>query len=728
MSRQHEYPTVLLAKGIISPELHYGVFARNWWFQKASKNKQTRFAQQLIIPYRLHMRVSCELNGENFIISIVQNTTSPFEPGFVCTCNETSTEISASASTAITTLYQKIFGKKTEYSGPVIMGFYNDQIIEKLMQDITFFPIYLKIQSFLVVVSNIGYSKNNGCCGAGNGFTSSLLTKFQGKYSFISQQIKNNTCILRIYHGSKIVAQYEDKTPTGVWKKCGINKKFDGNDLFGITHPTIQAILQNPPQNKILRICMPDEWNNFEILQKAFDRHIKPRKIGTTVLLNWQSFFIDWLSQESTIIQIPKTLQNIYPVDYQLQHKELCAWKAMLIACGCTNVTPFEKKKSDIEFWSRALDPTADKETLLNLYNAGLICLGNNSPIIIDKSIDFWKSFKCALDNNKRGIDGKIRILSIIAEKFRYDDLRENLRVGSSSINLACKHARINGPGAPAIVKPKRKICRMSEIKEREFQLFFQDKSNVTMSSYKVDPKTNLPILYLQDQKKALWTKFEEIYPNGMKKTSFMARLADCSHLKYREDLGGLCLICNDYGFEAFQNLIAIARSTFNDKKVLDGVISRIEKLRMHMKRNFERKLVINQNGTVSHDECINHCLLYAFGECNYYHTSRCADCDELFVFFDFLNTCVSSEQKTNLDQIKEQLKYYLSHQARKVYLNTQFKSSLAQLDEDGAIIVADYKMRILPKSARETKEQFFGKRGWTLHTILIFTKKMEQN
>ena len=32
--------------------------------------------------------------------------------------------------------------------------------------------------------------------------------------------------------------------------------------------------------------------------------------------------------------------------------------------------------------------------------------------------------------------------------------------------------------------------------------------------------------------------------------------------------------------------------------------------------------------------------------------------------------------------------------------------------------------MRILPKSAHETKEQFFGKRGWTLHTILIFTKK----
>ncbi|UZO24704.1 uncharacterized protein OCT59_016999 [Rhizophagus irregularis] len=233
----------------------------------------------------------------------------------------------------------------------------------------------------------------------------------------------------------------------------------------------------------------------------------------------------------------------------------------------------------------------------------------------------------------------------------------------------------------------------MSEIKEREFELFFQNKSNVTMSSYKVDSKTNLPILYLQDQKEALWTKFEETYPNGMKKTSFMARLANCSHIKYREDLGGLCLICNDYGFEAFQDLIAIARSTFNDKKRLDGIINRIENLRRHMKRNFERELVINQDGTVSHDECINHCLLYAFGECKYYHTSRCTECDEFFEFFNFLNTHVSSEQKINLDQIKEKLKYYLSHQVRKVYLNAQFKSSLAQLDKDGAIIVVDYKM-----------------------------------
>ncbi|RIA84663.1 hypothetical protein C1645_831919, partial [Glomus cerebriforme] len=388
-------------------------------------------------------------------------------------------------------------------------------------------------------------------------------------------------------------AQFEDETPTDVWKKSGINKKFDGIDLFGITHSSVQTILQNPPKNNILHVPM------LHLLKRS--------------------------------------------------------------------------KKSNIEFWSRATDPSADKETLLNLYNAGLIYLKNNSSIIIDRSIKFWESFKCALDNNKHGIDGKIRILSIIAENFRYDELREKLQFSSfpfasdqvlfspNTINSACKYARLNGPGVMAIVKLKRKIHHMSEIKEREFELFFQDK-------------------------KALWTKFEETYPNEMKKTSFMIRLADCSHIKYWEDLGGLCLICNDYRFEAFQDLIAIARSTFNDKKRLDGVI-----------------------------------------KCKYHHTSHCTEYDEFFEFFNFLNIYVSSEQKVNLDQIKEKLKYYLSHQVWKVYLNTQFKLSLAQLDKNDTIIVVDYKMRILPKSARKTKEQFFGKRGWILHMILIFTKKDDE-
>ena len=42
--------------------------------------------------------------------------------------------------------------------------------------------------------------------------------------------------------------------------------------------------------------------------------------------------------------------------------------------------------------------------------------------------------------------------------------------------------------------------------------------------------------------------------------------------------------------------------------------------------------------------------------------------------------------------------------------------------------MIVDYKMKILPQSARETKTEFFGKRGWSLHSVLVYTKNIEKN
>ena len=70
----------------------------------------------------------------------------------------------------------------------------------------------------------------------------------------------------------------------------------------------------------------------------------------------------------------------------------------------------------------------------------------------------------------------------------------------------------------------------------------------------------------------------------------------------------------------------------------------------------------------------------------------------------------------------------YLAHQTRKAYLNAQFNSILCELDNYGAIIVVDYKMRILPATVWETKSEFFEKREWTFYTTLIFQKNKNNN
>ncbi|RHZ76925.1 hypothetical protein Glove_187g61 [Diversispora epigaea] len=271
-------------------------------------------------------------------------------------------------------------------------------------------------------------------------------------------------------------------------------------------------------------------------------------------------------------------------------------------------------------------------------------------------------------------MDGKQRILSIIAEKFGYKEIQDKLQISNTLISDAKKYGRTNGPGCPVKKKPIITCTKISEIKDKEFETFFSDKNNVSMSSYQVDSKTNLPILYLKDNKETLWHKFEATYPDEIKRTYFMARLAN-GRYKYRQDLGGLCNICNEYGYETFDILINLLHLNI-ERELQCTLINELEILRHHLKRGFENELTINIDGTISHVDTINHCISYAFGECNQEHHTRCN------------------------------------------------KSKLLELDNNGAVLVCDYKMRILPKSTRETKEQFFGKRGWTLHTILVFTKQ----
>ena len=94
------------------------------------------------------------------------------------------------------------------------------------------------------------------------------------------------------------------------------------------------------------------------------------------------------------------------------------------------------------------------------------------------------------------------------------------------------------------------------------------DKANVNMSSYKIHAKTGLPLLYLNNHKAALWKKFHQQYPNRMGCTTFLSRLRNGPFV-YRENLGGLCLTCNQYEFEMFHELSDhVIKKLENEKKV----------------------------------------------------------------------------------------------------------------------------------------------------------------
>ena len=61
------------------------------------------------------------------------------------------------------------------------------------------------------------------------------------------------------------------------------------------------------------------------------------------------------------------------------------------------------------------------------LYDLGFL---RSIPITMFNATEtFWKCFVRSLDNNKRGSNGKLRILSIIADQFSYQELQNKLQV-----------------------------------------------------------------------------------------------------------------------------------------------------------------------------------------------------------------------------------------------------------------------------------------------------------
>ena len=64
-------------------------------------------------------------------------------------------------------------------------------------------------------------------------------------------------------------------------------------------------------------------------------------KHHTHTNIQWYKVFSDWNKQTSNIIELKLALKSIYMSDYTFKLRELCAWRALLKAAGCFNVTSY---------------------------------------------------------------------------------------------------------------------------------------------------------------------------------------------------------------------------------------------------------------------------------------------------------------------------------------------------------------------------------------------------
>ncbi|CAB4415053.1 unnamed protein product [Rhizophagus irregularis] len=130
MSKSHITPGKLVVTGSIIPELHYGPYLRDWWVFPKEKT------QNYPIPLRLGLEVMIQLNNNPFIIRIVRNVHSFLQPGYICEGKGQSSGINTSASAAITSVYQSVFGSKTKYAGLSYLGIDQPETAQKLLEGI----------------------------------------------------------------------------------------------------------------------------------------------------------------------------------------------------------------------------------------------------------------------------------------------------------------------------------------------------------------------------------------------------------------------------------------------------------------------------------------------------------------------------------------------------------------------------------------------------------------
>nr|CAG8517254.1 7859_t:CDS:2 [Entrophospora candida] len=153
-------------------------------------------------------------------------------------------------------------------------------------------------------------------------------------------------------------------------------------------------------------------------MEIAFEKYLKRRIFVSD--LNWHKFFTDWKQKKTTIIEFTSHLRSIYQPKVEITNVMWGAWRRMMKGVGCTNITPFGKDESDLEFWTYAEDPSNDQALIRYLYTTNLL---NNVPY--DPSV---KNNELQKQMNKRGLDGKQRILSVIADNFVFDELQEKLK------------------------------------------------------------------------------------------------------------------------------------------------------------------------------------------------------------------------------------------------------------------------------------------------------------
>ncbi|XP_078671137.1 uncharacterized protein LOC144911185 [Branchiostoma floridae x Branchiostoma belcheri] len=338
------------------------------------------------------------------------------------------------------------------------------------------------------------------------------------------------------------------------------------------------------------------------------------------------------------------------------------------------------------------------------------------------------------------------QILSIMADKYTFSEL-EKLLPGLTryQVTAAKKHMHLHGRGAPLPLSPDVRM-RVDPVKLDHFISFITSAHVVqdlpfgekalklsTGESIKVPNTIRAMIperIASQYQQYCTETHF---VPMG--KRTLLRVLAACS-ASVRTSLQGLDYFTAEGG-RAFEDLEGVL-GKMAEQQGQEWVKTQTAILRS-MKRYLkgDYKVHVSQEAMVA-----EHCRKYALSDheedhfratCSHEHTESCEACQSLHEMFDCLEESFTTfrfaspeeqdEVRFIMDQARQDILAWQSHQLRSINQDAVWYSLLESLDESSVLLVQDWAMKFLPRKFRESQTDWFGKRGLPWHLTVAYRR-----
>ncbi|CAG8558239.1 1655_t:CDS:1 [Funneliformis caledonium] len=239
MPKHRSITVSLVDLSSIVEAFHYRSYSHYWWKTSTDKENVAFF------PLHVGQKTKTCLNNHDFFVTIiVDNKNNTSQPGYLCQNDAYISQIENDPSKAISSIYAQIFENGTRFSGPLVLGWQDEDIIYQLLRDVLFVPISIFVDSLKIFVYGVRISSQENWLNAGPRYKSSFTYKFNGnKQAIYISKIEEDICILEIYQDNQMKKKFEGETPIAIWKKSEI-KKYNGNQLFGLEHSFIQTLIR----------------------------------------------------------------------------------------------------------------------------------------------------------------------------------------------------------------------------------------------------------------------------------------------------------------------------------------------------------------------------------------------------------------------------------------------------------------------------------------------------